>query len=60
VTVSVLSSSVILGRSQLLGETAGWKRITDCMVMESREIKRGIAGNIIQHTDFIYGQRSVE
>jgi hypothetical protein len=34
--------------------------VTDWMVMEGRESERGIVGNIIQHTDFIDGQRSVE
>jgi len=40
VTVSVLSGSVILGRSQLLGYTVRWKGITDKKVMEGRERKR--------------------
>jgi hypothetical protein len=37
VTVSVLRGSVILGRSQLLGQTVGLKWITDKKVMEGRE-----------------------
>ena len=37
VTVSVLRGSVILGRTQLLGQTVGWKGITD---KEGREMKR--------------------
>jgi hypothetical protein len=39
-TVSVLSGSVIFGRSQLLGYTVWWKGITDKKVMEGRESKR--------------------
>jgi hypothetical protein len=42
VTVSVLSGSVILGRSELLGETVGWKGITDRRVMEGRERERAL------------------
>ena len=42
VTVSVLSGSVIVGRSQLLGQTVGWKEITDKKVMEGRESKRAL------------------
>jgi hypothetical protein len=60
VTVSVLSSDVILGRSQLLGQTAGWKGIADWMVMEGREREVGIAGNIMHRTHFIAGLGSVE
>jgi hypothetical protein len=40
VMVSVLSESVILGRSQLLGESIGWKGITGRRVMEGRERER--------------------
>jgi hypothetical protein len=60
VTVSVPRGCMILVRSQLLGQTAGWRGITDRMVMEGRERKRGIASNIIHHTQFIDGQWSVE
>ena len=42
VKVSVLSGSVILLRSQLLGYTVGWKRITDKKVMEGSESKRAL------------------
>ena len=42
VTVSVVSGSVIVGRSQLLGQTVGWKGITDKKVMEGRESKRAL------------------
>ena len=42
VTVSVLSGSVIVGRSQLLGQTIGWKGIADRKVMEGRESKRAL------------------
>jgi hypothetical protein len=42
VTVSVLSGSVILWRWELLGETVGWKAITDRTVMEGRESKRAL------------------
>jgi len=42
VTVSVLRGSVILGRSQLLGQTVGWKGIIDKKVMEDRESKRAL------------------
>jgi len=42
VTVSVLSESVILGRSLLLGYTFGWKGISDKKVMEGRESKRAL------------------
>ena len=40
VTVSVLRGSVISWLSQLLGQTVGWKVITDRKVMEGRERKR--------------------
>jgi len=60
VTVSVLRGSVILCRSQLLGQTVGWKGITDRKVMEGRRKQEGFASNIIHHTNFIEGQRSVE
>jgi hypothetical protein len=40
--VSVLSGSVILWRWELLGETVGWKWITDRKVMEGRESKRAL------------------
>jgi hypothetical protein len=60
VTVSVLSSEVILGRSELLGQTAGWKGIGDWMVMEGREREMGTAGNIMHRTHFIAGLGSVE
>jgi hypothetical protein len=60
VTVSVLNSDVILGRSELLGQTAGGKGIGDWMVMEGREREMGIAGNVMHRTQFIAGQRSVE
>jgi hypothetical protein len=55
-----LESILILGRSLLLGQTVGWKRITDWLVMVGRESERGIASNIIQDTDFIDGQQTVE
>jgi hypothetical protein len=42
VTVNVLRGSVILGRSQLLGQAVGWKGITDRKVMEGRERKRAL------------------
>ena len=42
VTVSVLSGSVIVGRSQLSGQTVGWNGITDEKVMEDRESKRAL------------------
>ena len=42
VTVSILSGSVIVGRSQLLGQTVGWKGIIDKKVMEGRERKRSL------------------
>jgi hypothetical protein len=42
VAVCVLSGSVVLGRSQLLGQTGGWKGITDKKVMEGRERKRAL------------------
>ena len=42
VTVSVLSGSVIVGKSQLLGQTVGWKGIADRKVMEGRESKRAL------------------
>jgi len=42
VTVNVLRGSVILGRSQLLGQTVGWRGITDRKVMEGRESKRAL------------------
>ena len=42
VTVSVLRGSVILGRSQLLGQNVGWRGITDRKVMEGRERKRAL------------------
>jgi hypothetical protein len=42
VTVSVLSGGVILGKSQLLGYTVGWKGISDMKVMEGRESKRAL------------------
>ena len=42
---------VILWRSQLFGETVGWNGITDCRVMEGREIKR--ASQVIQYITFI-------
>jgi hypothetical protein len=42
VTVSVLSGSIIFGRSQLLCETVGWKGITDRRVMEGRGRKRAL------------------
>jgi hypothetical protein len=42
VTVSVLRGSLILGRSELLVETVGWKGITDRRVMESRESERAL------------------
>jgi hypothetical protein len=43
-----------------LGETAGQNGISGRMVVEGREIERGIAGNIIHYTDFMDGQQSVE
>jgi hypothetical protein len=49
-------SSLILVRWQLLCQTVGWKGTTDRMVMEGTESKRGVAGNIIHHTEFIDGQ----
>jgi hypothetical protein len=42
VTLSVLSGSVILRRSQLLGYTVWWKGITDKKVMEGSESKRAL------------------
>jgi hypothetical protein len=42
VTLSILSGSVILGRSQLFGYTVWWKGITDKNVMEGRESKRAL------------------
>jgi hypothetical protein len=42
VTVSVLRGSQILGRSLLLGETVGWKGITDRWVMEGRGRERAL------------------
>jgi hypothetical protein len=42
VTVSVLSGGVILWRWELLGETVGWKGITDRKLMEGRESKRAL------------------
>jgi hypothetical protein len=39
-----------------LCQTAGWKGITERMVMVGGKSERGIAGNIIQDTDFIDGQ----
>ena len=42
VMVSVRSGSIFLWRSQLLGQTAGWKGITDKKVMEARESKRAL------------------
>jgi hypothetical protein len=42
VTVSVLRGSVILGRSELLGETVGWQGITDRRVMEGRGRERAL------------------
>ena len=39
VTVSVLRWSVILGRSQMLGQTVGWKGITDRMVIEAEKAR---------------------
>jgi len=42
VTISILSGSVILGRSQLLGYTVWWKGISDKKVMEGRESKRAL------------------
>jgi hypothetical protein len=42
VPVRVLSGSVILGRSQLLGYSVGWKGITDKKVMAGRESKRAL------------------
>jgi hypothetical protein len=49
-------SSLILGRSQLLGQTAGWNGISGRAVLEGRESERGIARNIIHLTEFIDGQ----
>jgi hypothetical protein len=42
VTVSVLSGSLILGSSQLLDYSVGWKGITDKKVMEGRVSKRAL------------------
>jgi len=42
VTVSVLNWSIILGKSLLLGQTVGWKGITDRKVMDGKESKRAL------------------
>jgi len=42
VTVSVLRGNVILGRSQLLCQTVGWKGITVRKVMEGIERMRAL------------------